>query len=353
VLCATAEEAAAAARAIGPAMIKAQVATGKRGKAGGIKRADSPEQAERLAAQILSMHIDGHPVGSVLVEARAEIAREFYLAILPDVATRRLMILLSTEGGVDIEEIAAEKPAALHRIMVDIDQPLSADDVAAFVGSLNLAGAQVQLADVIGRLYAAYRQSDAELIEINPLALTRSGRIVALDAKVILDDAALYRHPDLAHAGAAEPLTELERRGLDRQLKYIELDGNIGVLANGAGLTMATMDVIRHFGGKPANFLEIGGEAYTRSAAALDLVLSNPAAMCLVVNFCGAFARTDVMVDGIVQAWKAVRPKVPVFFSVHGTGEVEAVSQIRDELGIEPFDLMEDAIQAAVKVANE
>jgi succinyl-CoA synthetase beta subunit len=168
----------------------------------------------------------------------------------------------------------------------------------------------------------------------------------------VLDDAAIYRKADIAKGGAAGAMTELEQRGAEAGLKLIQLDGNVGVLANGAGLTMTTMDVIRHYGGRPANFLEIGGEAYTKSEIALDLVLSNPGVKSLVINFCGAFARTDVMAEGVDKAWHKLKPMVPVFFSIHGTGEVEAVKLVRSELGIEPYDFMEDAIQAAVKAAQ-
>ena len=168
----------------------------------------------------------------------------------------------------------------------------------------------------------------------------------------MLDDAAAYRQEDIVSAAAPAPMTTLERRGAENGLKFIQLDGNVGVLANGAGLTMTTMDVIRHFGGRPANFLEIGGEAYTKSAAALDLVLSNPGVRSLIINFCGAFARTDVMAEGVVKAWQELKPAIPVFFSIHGTGEDEAIALVRARLGIEPYDLMEDAIQAAVRAAQ-
>jgi succinyl-CoA synthetase beta subunit len=152
--------------------------------------------------------------------------------------------------------------------------------------------------------------------------------------------------------GASEQQTDLERRASEHGLKLIQLDGNVGVLANGAGLTMTTMDVIRHFGGRPANFLEIGGEAYTKSSVALDLVLSNPGVKSLVVNFCGAFARTDVMVEGLIKAWQTAKPKVPVFFSVHGTGEDKAIAALREHLNIDPYDRMEDAVIAAVQAAQ-
>jgi succinyl-CoA synthetase beta subunit len=175
---------------------------------------------------------------------------------------------------------------------------------------------------------------------------------VALDCKLVLDDAAVSRQAELAKQGAPEQLTDLEQRGRAIGLRFIELDGAVGVLANGAGLTMTTMDAVRHYGGRPANFLEIGGEAYTQATPALELVLSNPRVRSLVVNFCGAFARTDVMAEGVVKAWETLKPKLPVFFSIHGTGEDEAVKLVRERLGFEPFDLMDDAIKAAVEAAR-
>jgi succinyl-CoA synthetase beta subunit len=217
---------------------------------------------------------------------------------------------------------------------------------------LDLGDAEKEVADILARLCGAYRSGDAELIEINPLAQLVHGSLTALDCKFVLDDAAAFRQPEIASFAAPVPMTALERRGAESGLKFIELDGNVGVLANGAGLTMTTMDVIRHFGGRPANFLEIGGEAYTKAAVALDLVLSNRGVKSLVINFCGAFARTDVMADGVVKGWQELKPAVPVFFSIHGTGEEEAIALVRDRLGIEPYDLMEDAIDAAVRAAQ-
>lgn len=350
ILCGSATEAAEAARLIGPCVIKAQVPTGKRGKAGGIRLVDTPADAEKIARDILAMHIDGYPVERVLVEERATIAREFYAAVLTDTRARKPLILFSTEGGMDIEEVAERHPDAISRLTVEIDQTPAAEDLAKLAAGTGEAASQI--ADVLARLHAAYRRHDAELIEINPLALLADGSVVALDCKFVLDDAAAYRQAAIAAAGSSELLTALERRGRVHDLKFIQLDGDVGVLANGAGLTMTTMDVIRHFGGRPANFLEIGGEAYTKSAVALDLVLSNPGVKSLVINFCGAFARTDVMADGVVKAWKELQPKVPVFFSIHGTGEDEAIRLVRHELGIEPYDLMEDAIEAAVRAAR-
>jgi succinyl-CoA synthetase beta subunit len=352
ILCASAAAAAAAAAQIGPCVVKAQVPTGKRGKAGGIKLANTPAEAKEIAGQILGMRIGEYKVERVLVEEQAKISREFYAAVLHDTAARQPLILFSSEGGMDIEEIAAAKPDAIRRLRVEIDAKPSAADIEGMLKGLDIGPARAQIASILEKLYAAYRARDAELLEINPLALLADGRMVALDCKFVLDDAALYRQPELAAHGSPAALTELEQRGARAGLKLIQLDGNVGVLANGAGLTMTTMDVIRHYGGRPANFLEIGGEAYTKSEIALDLVLSNPGVKSLVINFCGAFARTDVMADGVVKAWHKLKPKVPVFFSIHGTGEDEAVKLVRERLGIEPYEFMEDAIQAAVQAAS-
>ena len=352
VLCVSAAEAAQAAAAIGPCVVKAQVPTGKRGKAGGIKLANNPAEAEKAAGQIIGMTIGDYKVERLLIEEQAKIEREFYAAVLHDTALRKPLILFSTEGGMDIEEIAAEKPKAIRRLAADIDKAPSSKDISGMLAGLDLGTAEAQVTDILQKLYAVYRARDAELLEINPLALLADGRVVALDCKFVLDDAAIYRQPEIAASGAAAAMTDLERRGAEAGLKLIQLDGNVGVLANGAGLTMTTMDVIRHYGGKPANFLEIGGEAYTKAEIALDLVLSNPGVKSLVINFCGAFARTDVMADGVVKAWAKLKPTVPVFFSIHGTGEDEAVALVRGALGIEPYGFMEDAVQAAVQAAQ-
>ena len=351
-LCATPDEAKAVFAGIGPCVVKAQVPTGKRGKAGGIRKVDSAAAAAAAAQAILGMTIDGHRVEKVLIEERADIAREFYAAVLTDFAARRPLILFSTTGGMDIEEVAAARPDAVRRHALDIDEEFEDGAARAMLAGLDLGGGEPQIAAILESLYAIYRARDAELIEINPLALLKDGRVVALDCKFVLDDAAVFRQGDLAGAGARENLTALERRGAEAGLKFIELGGNVGVLANGAGLTMTTMDVIAHCGGKPANFLEIGGEAYTKAEVALGLVLSSAHVKSLVINFCGAFARTDVMADGVVKAWQKLKPNIPVFFSIHGTGEDEAVKLVRERLGIEPYDFMEDAVQAAVEAAR-
>jgi succinyl-CoA synthetase beta subunit len=351
-LCRDPEAAAAACAEIGPCVVKAQVPTGKRGKAGGIRQVDTPDEASRAARDVVGMTIGGHAVERVLVEERAAIAREFYAAVLPDAEARKPLVLFSTEGGMEIEEIAATRPGAVRRRHVEVDEGFSAEDARAMLADLGLGPAEPRLVELLAALYGVFRDHDAELIEVNPLALLRDGRVVALDCKFTLDDAAAFRQPELAAAAAPERATELERQAAAHGLKFIQLDGNVGVLANGAGLTMTTMDVIRHFGGRPANFLEIGGEAYTKAEAALGVVLANPGVKSLIVNFCGAFARTDVMADGVVKAWEKLRPGIPVFFSIHGTGEEEAVALVRERLGMVPYDLMEDAAKAAVAAAR-
>jgi succinyl-CoA synthetase beta subunit len=352
VLCRSAAEAEAGFAAIGPCVVKAQVPTGKRGKAGGIRKADSSAEAAAVTQAILGMTIDGYAVEKVLLEERAAIAREFYAAVLSDFAARRPLILFSTDGGMDIEEVAAARPDAVRRHSLDIDQDFDAGAAHEMLHGLDLGGADAQIAAILKALYEIYRARDAELVEINPLALLKDGRVVALDCKFTLDDAAIFRQSALAAAGAREKPTALEQRGAEAGLKFIELGGNVGVLANGAGLTMTTMDVVAHFGGKPMNFLEIGGEAYTKSEAGLGLVLAGTNVKSLVINFCGAFARTDVMADGVVKAWEKLKPDIPVFFSIHGTGEEDAVKLVRARLGIEPYDFMEDAVKAAVDAAR-
>jgi succinyl-CoA synthetase beta subunit len=351
-LCRSPEEARTAFDAIGPCVVKAQVPAGKRGKAGGIRKAESAPEAAAAAKAIIGMSIDGYVVEKVLVEERAEIASEFYAAVLTDFASRRPLILFSTEGGMDIEEIAAARPDAIRRHSLDIDQDFDAAAARQTLAGLALGSAEAKIAGVLATLYNIYRERDAELVEINPLALLRDGRVVALDCKFTLDDSAIFRQSELAASGAQEKLSALERRGAAAGLKFIELGGNVGVLANGAGLTMTTMDVIVHFGGKPVNFLEIGGEAYTKAEMGLGLVLAAGNVKSLVINFCGAFARTDVMADGVVKAWEKLKPTIPVFFSIHGTGEDEAVKLVRDRLGIDPYDFMEDAMEAAVEAAR-
>ena len=350
----SAGEAEAAAAALGvPVMVKAQVPAGKRGKAGGIRTAGDPKAARDAASAILGMEIAGHRVASVLVEEQMHVAAEYYAAVLNDAASKGPLVMFSSEGGMDVEEIAASMPDRLGQAPVDILRGLDPDSARAMLGDLGLDGDEGPVAETLVALYRAYRDNDAELLEVNPLARLADGRLVALDCKFVLDDSGIERRQDLAARGSPETLTALEARGQAHGLRYIELDGDIGVLANGAGLTMTTMDVIAHRGGRPANFLEIGGAAYTKARPALELVLDNPKVKCLLVNFCGAFARTDVMTGGLLDAWEALAPTVPVFFSVHGTGSAEAQAMLRDRLGVTPYETMDEAIVAAIVAARD
>jgi succinyl-CoA synthetase beta subunit len=351
-LCHTPEEARNAAAEIGPAMVKAQVPTGKRGKAGGIKRASSPGQVEEAARSILGMTIGDHLVEKVLVEAETPIAKEYYAAVLNHQETKSPLILFSTEGGMDVEEITEKHPDKMAHLPIDMREGVDDELLEQIFGVLGLGEEKTLLVEFFLKLFDAYRVTDAELIEINPLVLTVNDELVALDCKLTVDDSGLARRPEIASNGVPEKMTELEAKAKEHGLKYIELDGEVGVLANGAGLTMTTMDAIRHYGGAPANFLEIGGDAYTKGKPALELVLANPNVKSLLVNFCGAFARTDVMTGGLLEAWEELKPDLPVVFSIHGTGEDEAIAMVRDRLGIEPYDLMDDAVQAAVGAAK-
>jgi succinyl-CoA synthetase beta subunit len=349
----TPDEAAAVAAGIGAVVIKAQVAAGKRGKAGGIKLAATPDEARTHARAILGMEIAGHRVEKVLVEEQVPIERELYAAVLNDASSKGPLVMFSTEGGMDIEEVAATAPGKLRRKPIDIRGGFSRADAAALVQGLALGAAEAAVAEALVKLYEAYAAFDAELLEINPLIVARDGRVVALDCKFVMDDGAIVRHPDIARAGTPDKLTGLEASAKAAGLKYIDLEGDVGVLANGAGLTMTTMDVIRHYGGRPANFLEIGGEAYTQAQPALELLLSKPGIRSLVINFCGAFARTDVMTQGVIDAIEALKPRLPIFFSVHGTGDEEAIRMLKERLGVTPLPTMNDACKAAVDAAGK
>lgn len=341
-----------AARKIGPCVVKAQVPTGKRGKAGGIKLASTPDEAGSHAASIIGMSIGGWPVEKVLVEAQTQIARELYAAIVNDSATKGPMLLFSHLGGMDVEEAAEKDPNAMRKIPVSIASGLTAEIAREAIAGRDLEPVADELVATLLGLYRAYRALDAELLEINPLVITADNKVVALDCKFTMDDAAAPRQEEIVPLAAPEKRTELEARAAEEGLRYIELGGSVGVLANGAGVTMTTMDVVAHYGGKPANFLEIGGEAYTKAKTALSILLGNPNLKSLLVNFCGAFARTDVMAEGVVSAWQELKPDIPIFFTIHGTGEDEAIALVKERLGIEPYDLMDDAVKAAVAAAD-
>ena len=347
------EESSDAAEALGKVVVKAQIPTGKRGKAGGIKTADNATEAADAATAILGMTIGGSVVEKVLIEQRAPIKQEYYAAILNDADSKGPLLMFSDQGGMDIEEIAQSQPETLLHHAIDVRQGLAAADAEKLVAKLVDADIAAGVGELLSKLYQAYADNDAELMEINPLALLDDHSLMALDCKFVLDDSAIKRQQELAKSGTPEKLTGRELAAQELDLKYIDLDGSIGLLANGAGLTMTTMDVITHYDGSPANFLEIGGEAYTKATEALKLMIDNDKIKSLVVNFSGAFARTDVMTEGVINAWQELKPDIPVFFSIHGTGSVEARSMLQERLGMTSFETMDEAIQAAIAAANK
>lgn len=350
----TADDARQAAAALGTRVaLKAQVPAGKRGKSGGIRFADTPEEAHAAAVDLLGLDLAGTVVDTLLVEERADIRAELYASVLNDPASKGPLVLFSAEGGMDIEEVGARDPELIRRLAVDIRSGLTEAAARRLVAGLPEEVEDKVVAALLA-MYRLYRGIDAELVEINPLVVTMAGDVVALDSKIALDPGALSRHGELlSDVLAREDVggTELERRGRELGLQFLELDGEVGVLANGAGLTMTTLDAVNHYGGRPANFLEIGGDAYTKATPALRLVLDNPRVRSLVVNFCGAFARTDVMTEGVIAAIEQLSPDVPIFFSIHGTGEDKAIRLVRERLGVEPYDLMDDAVRAAIAAA--
>ncbi len=346
------DEAAQAASTLGPVMVKAQVPVGGRGVAGGVIPADHPPQAAAAATSLLGRRFDRHPVSQVLVEERVPVYRELYAAVLNHPPTRSTRVVFSLYGGVDIEETSRSRPRMVRHLDVDPRTSLDLSTSSRLVSEAGSQGPLPEIATTLVRMHELYRRIDAELIEINPLAVSRKGKVVALDCKLRVDPAALPRQPSIAPLSAPEPLTDLERAARQADLHLVELGGDIGVLANGAGLTMTTMDVIAHLGGRPANFLEIGGHAYTRARPALELLVTTPRIRSLVVNFCGAFARTDVMIDGLTRAWLDLRPQVPTFFTVHGTGADRARHLLDERLGIAPYPTMDRAIAAAIAAAR-
>lgn len=344
-------EAARLAEELGGAVVlKALVPMGKRGKSGLIRFATSAASARAEASQLFGTHIAGHRVEALRLEARVAIASELYLALVNDARFRAPRLLFSSEGGMEIEELHAKHPERVLELRLDPRHELESTDLEPLLekGGLD-ESTRADIVLLALSLYSLFRKWDAELLEINPLALDTDGALVALDCKLTIDDASLYRQPDLPALESEG--TELEQRARAAGLLYIELEGDVGVLANGAGLTMATLDTIARYGGQAANFMEIGGDAYRKATEALAIVLANPRVKSLLVNLCGAYARTDVMMEGFLEGWNELKPNVPVSFSVHGTGEARAVELLRNELGIEPHDVMDEAVREAIHQA--
>ncbi|HEX6971357.1 MAG TPA: ADP-forming succinate--CoA ligase subunit beta [Limnochordia bacterium] len=354
----TPSAAAAAARQLGGrAVVKAQVPIGGRGKAGGIKVGSSPEEVEQLAAQILGMEIHGYPVRRLLIEEAADIAAEYYLSITVDRASAANVIIASAAGGVDIEEVAASRPEAIAKVPIDAGlgiKPFVARQAAVQAGLPPEAVTALQ--SLLPALYGILQRHDALLVEINPLARLADGRIIALDGKVQIDDNALFRQRDLVERfrpdGAAPDVHPLEARARELGLAYVKLDGDVGIIGNGAGLVMATLDIVQREGGRPANFLDIGGGARAEVVRkALATVLSDPDVRSVLINVFGGITRGDEVARGLLAATEALELKVPVIVRLAGTRAAEGRALLAGSPLI-PAETFAEAAKKAVAAAR-
>jgi len=354
----TPEQARAAAERIGGKVaVKAQVQVGGRGKAGGIKVADSPQQTEDHARAILGMDIKGHTVHRVWVEQASDIRKEYYASVTFDRGAKKPLVMLSAMGGVDIEEVAASNPDALARLHVDPltgFQPHHARWLAYHAGID--AEAIKGVVDILGRLYAGFTSLDAMLLEINPLILNGAGEVVALDAKVTIDGNALYRHPDLAGLAESVIADPQERMAKERGVTYVKLDGDVGILGNGAGLVMSTLDVVALAGGRPANFLDAGGGSKADEVVtALEVLLSDDKVKSLLVNIFGGITRCDEVAEGLLTALDRLGATLPIVVRLDGTNEEEGRAIIRERApgNVVVEETMLSAAKRAVELAKE
>ena len=350
----TAEEAEAIAKKFGgTVVVKAQVHAGGRGKAGGVKLAKSPEEARNVAEKILQLTIKDLPVQKVLVTPAADIDTEAYVGIIVDRASKKPVFMVSPAGGIDIEEVAAKTPEKIMRHPVDPRyglQPYEAMEMGFFLyDDVKKARAA---ANIMRQLYSAFMKSGASLAEINPLVTTPSGEVVALDAKMVVDDNELDRLADIAalRDESAEAPSEVEAR--QANLTFIKLDGNVGCVVNGAGLAMATMDLVKYYGGEPANFLDIGGSSNPEKVvSALRIITADPNVKAILFNIFGGITRTDDVANGIVTATKQNPLKVPIVIRLTGTNEEIALSILKEN-GFSAMTDMDEAVQKAVSLAT-
>jgi succinyl-CoA synthetase beta subunit len=354
----TVDDAVAAAERIGyPVVVKAQVQVGGRGKAGGIKLADSADEVRTHAGNILGMDIKGHTVETLWIELASDIAEEYYASFTLDRSAKKHLGMLSAEGGVEIEAVAAENPDAIAKIWVDPVDGLSEEQAQAWVAAANLDPKATDGAvDILLELYTAYVEGDADLVEINPLILKPTGEVHALDAKVTLDGNSLFRHPDYAEYEATQVRDEREQAAHDKGLQYVGLDGFVGVIANGAGLAMSTVDIVNQVGGEPANFLDIGGGASAEvMAGALEVINNDPKVRSIFINIFGGITKGEEVANGIVTALGRVQIDVPIVIRLDGTnadlGREILEPHLSDKLQMQPT--MVEAAEAAVALAGK
>ncbi len=351
---ATPAEARAIAERLGKrVVVKAQVHVGGRGKAGGVKLAGTPEEAERVAAQILGMDIKGLTVEKVLVEEAVNISKEIYLGITLDRAAQRNVLMVSAEGGVDIEEVAAETPEKIARTLINPLVGLREYQMRETLYDSGIERSAVNGAvKFIKALYAAYMENDCSLAEINPLVLTAEGNLIAADAKIDIDDSSLFRHPDFKEQSEGSEDDPIEAEAHRRGLQYVRLGGEIGVIGNGAGLVMGTLDEVKNAGGNPANFLDIGGGAKADVVAnALDLVLSDPNVKGVLFNIFGGITRGDEVARGIIEGTKRLDVRVPIVVRLSGTNAAEG-REILQGTNLVPAETMQQAAQKIVELSS-
>ncbi|HET7855372.1 MAG TPA: ADP-forming succinate--CoA ligase subunit beta [Gaiellaceae bacterium] len=353
----TVDEARAAAEEIGgQVVVKAQVLTGGRGKAGGIKLAADPDEAAQHAEAILGMDIRGHVVRRLWIEQASDIAKEYYLSVTFDRGEKKALFMLTKEGGIEIEEVAAERPEALAGLHVDPlegFQPYQARRLI-YAAGIDDPDEQKQILAIIGRLYDAFVQTDAMLCEINPLIVTLDGKVRALDSKFTVDDNALYKHSDIADMRDPEAYPPEERAAREKGVTYVKLDGEVGILGNGAGLVMSTLDVIALVGGRPANFCDLGGGGDAQGVVdALEVITADPQVRSILFNIFGGITRCDEVARGILQALERIEIDEPIVVRFDGTNAEEARRLIAEagsgELHVEPTML--DAAKRAVELA--
>jgi succinyl-CoA synthetase beta subunit len=359
----TSQEAAEIAKRLGggTVVVKAQIHAGGRGKGGGVKLAHSPDEAERIARDLIGMQLvtyqtgpTGQHVSRVLVEEGLGIDRELYLSLVLDRSSQKLVLMVSAEGGMDIEEVAAKTPEKIHKVFIDPAVGLAGFQAQQLAFALGLTGDQVRKAQkMMLALYGAYVASDASLLEINPLIVTKDGNLLALDAKMNFDDNALYRHPEVRELRDLAEEDPLEVEASKYSLNYIRLDGNIGCMVNGAGLAMATMDIIALAGGMPANFLDVGGGANAEQIRnAFKILMSDKNVKAVLINIFGGILRCDVLAAGVIAAVQELGVPVPIVIRMKGTNVEEGKRMLAESgLNFTTADTMGEAADAVVKLA--